>query len=52
MNDYSLAFGGEYYHSNGDKEANQFSNGGVWKQKDPQEIAQDIIDFYMLYAKL
>lgn len=40
---------GEYYHSNGEREANQFSNNGVWVKKDPQEIADDVINFFMLF---
>lgn len=35
-----------YWHSNNRKEANQFSNNGQWKEKDPYEMACDVIEYY------
>ena len=49
---YNWTGAGEYYHSNGDKECNQFSNNGIWKKKNPQELAQDVIDFYLMYEPI
>lgn len=47
-----LVVAGEYYHSNGMKEANRFSNDGVWTYKEPHMIARDCIDFYMTYEMI
>lgn len=43
---------GEYYHSNGKQECNQNSDGGQWRFKDPHELGNDIIDFFLMYDTL
>lgn len=43
---------GEYYHSNGKQECNQHSDGGVWRFKDPHELGNDVIDFFMAYESM
>lgn len=35
-----------YWHSNHRKEANQFSNNGVWKEKDAFQMSSDVIEYF------
>lgn len=52
LDDGTDAYAGEYYHGNGDQEANQFSNDGVWRKKDPDELALDVLEFFLLYKSI
>lgn len=43
---------GEYYHSNGKQECNEYSNNGIWTRKEPFQIANDLLEMLITFQPL
>lgn len=41
-----------YFHSNGAQECNRYSDNGVFRKKDPHELANDIIDYFIMWEPI